>query len=310
MKHCSTSIVGLSSVRRFAIASVVVLAVAALTGCSREDLGPVANARSAEAIRKVFTSEAADDGSGEQVAAATGTGWGTLKGRFVYDGDPPQMSPYNVTKEPEICTHGGKAPLQETLVIDSATKGIKDVAIYLREASRVHESANAAGEVVFDQKECMFLSHLLPVTVGQTVLIKNSDPTGHNTKIGGKMNFNQTIAADQAIPFKPQKEEAVPATVACSIHPWMVAYMLPRDNGYHAVTAPDGSFEIANLPAGEELEIQVWHESSVNPSGLVITTPEAKELNWNNKGRFTITVPENETRDLGEIKVPATAFKG
>ena len=56
----------------------------------------------------------------------------------------------------------------------------------------------------------------------------------------------------------------------------MKAYMLPRENGYFAVSADDGSFEIANLPAGEELEIQVWHESAGN--GLVLMSPEAKEL--------------------------------
>jgi hypothetical protein len=291
------------------IAALVALAAVTTVGCNtRSDFGPVANARAAAAIRTVLTSSA--EGAGEAVTAeATGTGWATLKGRFVYVGDPPQMPPYNVTKEPEICTHNGKAPLQELLVVDSATQGIKDVVVFLRTASRVHESAQPTGEVPFDQKTCVFLTHVLPVTLGQTVLIKNSDPTGHNTKIAGKNTFNQTIAAGAAIPFKPQKEEALPATVTCSIHPWMSAFMLPRKNAYHAVTAPDGTFEIVNLPAGEELEMQVWHESSASRAGLVLTSPEAKELKWNNKGRFTISLTENETRDLGEIKVPANAFK-
>jgi hypothetical protein len=283
----------------------------ALAGCGLpSDLGPVANARSAEEIRTLLTS--ASSGTGQQaVEAVTGTGWATLKGRFVFAGDAiPQMPPYNVTKEPEICTVNGTPPPQQFLLVDSATKGIKNIAVYLRDASRVHESAQpGSGEVVFDQKECVFLSHVFPLAIGETVDIKNSDHTGHNTKIGGKMNFNQTIPAGQSIPFKPQKEEATPVQVTCSIHPWMIAYMLPRSNKYFALTAEDGSFEISNVPAGEPIEIQVWHENSTNPSGLVVNTPEAKALKWTSKGRFTVTIPEGETLDLGEIKVPAAAFK-
>ena len=58
----------------------------------------------------------------------------------------------------------------------------------------------------------------------------------------------------------------------------MSAYLLPRKNGYFAVTAADGSFEIPNVPAGEKLEFQVWHESAAGAGGgLVVTTPEAKD---------------------------------
>ena len=96
------------------------------------------------------------------------------------------MPPYNVTKEHDICTVGGKAPLQETLVVDAGSKGIKNVAVFLRDASRVHDSAKPKAEpVVFDQKQCVFLTHVVGVTVGQSLDIKNSDPTGHNTNILG-----------------------------------------------------------------------------------------------------------------------------
>jgi hypothetical protein len=283
-----------------------------LAGCNaRVPMGPVANAQSAEEIRGALA--AASTGSGEEgAAAATGTGWATLKGRFVFDGTAPTMSPYNVTKDMATCAPGGKAPLQETLVVDSGTGGIKNVAVYLRDASRVHDSAQPKSEsVLYDQKVCVFLSHVLAVTVGQSLDIKNSDPVGHNTNIAGKKNtFNQTIPAGATIPYKVQKEEATPAPVNCSIHPWMIAYLLPRENGYFAVTKEDGSFEIANLPAGEKLDIQIWHESATGPGGaLIVTTPAAKEIGWTNKGRISITLQENETKEV-EIKVPASAFKG
>ena len=145
----------------------------------------------------------------------------------------------------------------------------------------------------------MFLSHVFPLTVGQTITIKNSDPVGHNTNIEGKNAFNQTIPANESVDFTPKKAESVPQAIRCSIHPWMIAYYLPREDGYLAVTSEDGSFEIPNVPAGEKLEFQVWHESGTGPGGaLVLDTPEAKELKWNKKGRFGVTLAEDEVREL------------
>ena len=279
-------------------------------GCgSRLELGPVANARTASEIRTALGGSS-ESGGGEAVVS-TGTGWATLRGRFVYDGTPPQMAPYAVTKEQAICSVTGRAPLQETLLVDSATGGVQNIAVYLRDATRVHDSAQAADEpVVFDQEHCVFVTHVLAVNVGQTVEIKNSDNTGHNTNVSGKNKMNPTVPAHGSIPFVPQKEEALPAKVTCSIHPWMVAYLLPRENGYYAVTAEDGSFEIANLPAGEELEIQVWHESATGPgSSLIVNTPEAKALGWSSKGRFTVKLEPDEVKEI-EVKIPASAFSG
>jgi uncharacterized lipoprotein NlpE involved in copper resistance len=291
-------------------AVTTLLVVFVLVGCNRrEDLGPVANISASERIREALAS--GSEGGAENAVVATGTGWGTLKGKFLYEGEPPQMQPYNVNKDMEACTVNGQAPLQESLLVDSATKGIANIAVFVRSASRVHESAQGGeGEELFDQKVCVFLTHVFPLRLGTTILIKNSDPVGHNTNIEGKNSFNQTIPANASIAFKPQKEEAVPVSVRCSIHPWMLAYFLPRENGYVAVTTEDGSFEIPNLPAGEELEFQVWHESAAGPGkSLVLTTPEAKELKWSNKGRFKVKLVEDEVREVN-LTVPAAAFGG
>ncbi len=293
----------------FAIVATVALV---LSGCGpRVDLGPLPNQRVAEQIRKSFGVSAEGETAGD-AAASTGTGWATLKGRFVYDGTAPTMPPYNVTKDPATCTIDGKAPLQQTLLVDSGSGGIKNVVVYLRDATRVHESAQPKTDsVLYDQKECLFLTHVCAMTVGQSLDIRNSDNVGHNTNIAGKKNkFNQTIPVGTTIAYKVQQEEATPAPVNCSIHPWMSSYLLPRNNAYYAVTAEDGSFEIANLPAGEKLDIQVWHESATGPGGaLIVTTPEAKALDWSNKGRITITLQPDEVKEI-QVKVPASAFKG
>ena len=298
--------------RRAAVGVVVFLTLLASVGCQRADeLGPVANAATAAKIRVALSRGEGGEEAPEKAAASTGTGWATLKGRFVYDGTPPRMAPYPANKDLATCAPGGKAPLQETLLVDEQSKGIANVAVYVRKVSRVHPSAQPATEkLVYDQKVCRFVSHMFPITIGQTMEIKNSDNVGHNTNIEGKNGFNQTIPAGQSIDFQPQKEEAVPVPVRCSIHPWMLGYLLPRKNAYYAVTTPDGSFEIANLPASEELEIQVWHESATGPGGaLVLNTPEAKQLKWSGKGRFKLKLAPDQVQEI-EITVPASAFGG
>jgi hypothetical protein len=286
--------------------SVLLMSVCVLSGCRRQDAsGAMPDIVASEKIREAFV--AGSSGDSEAAAVSTGTGWATLKGKFVYDGEAPERAPYNVNKDMEACTVGGKAPLQELLVVDPTSKGIANVAIFVRSASRVHESAQASdgGAKLFDQKECVFLSHVFPIVLGTTMQIKNSDPVGHNTNIEGAIN--QTIPVGTTIDYTPQKEAAVPIGVTCSIHPWMSAWYLPRKNGYVAVTDKDGNFEIANLPAGEKLEFQVWHESAGSSKAIFLTTPEAKELKWNKKGRFTVNLAEDEVKELN-MNVPPAVF--
>ena len=297
------------SYRRSALvaASVVILS----TGCTQStDLGRAPNEARADAIRVALRS-ASTDSSGESAApVATGVGWATLRGRFVLDGTAPQLKPKTgVNKDTAVCAPGGQAPLDPVLLVDG-NGGIANVAIYLRAAARVHESALGPLEsALFDQRACIFLTHVFAVRVGTPVQLKNSDPVGHNTNISGKNSFNQSIPANELIVYTPRKEESVPQEVRCSIHPWMLSYMMPRNNGYFAVTAADGSFEIANLPAGEELEFQVWHESAAGRGGaIVLQGPQAESLNWSNRGRFKIQLEQDQPRDLGELKIPVSGF--
>jgi hypothetical protein len=287
---------------------VAIAATCALpTGCNRPaDLGAVADAEAATKIREALLGEGGDAGA---AAEPVGTGWATLKGVFTFDGGAPAMPPYNATKDMEVCAPGGQPREQEYLVVDDASKGIANIVVFARDVSRVHESAEPGEEpIVFDQKDCVFLTHVVGVPLGVEVQIKNSDPVGHNTKIDGT-SFNQMIPSSGTMLWTAQKEQAMPVGVHCSVHPWMLAYMLPRENRYYAVTEPDGTFEIPNLPAGEELEIQVWHEHGAGAQGaLVVDTEAAKQLKWSNKGRIKIKLDENETREI-QIVVPPTAFK-
>ena len=71
---------------------LLVLLGGALPGCQRNtDFGPVANPAVAAKFREALVG-GASAGAGES-AVVSGTGWGSLSGRFVFDGTPPEMVP-------------------------------------------------------------------------------------------------------------------------------------------------------------------------------------------------------------------------
>ncbi|MBI4520487.1 MAG: DUF2012 domain-containing protein, partial [Gemmatimonadetes bacterium] len=46
--------------------------------------------------------------------------------------------------------------------------------------------------------------------------------------------------------------------VYCEVHRWMRAAIIVVENPYHAVVAEDGTFAIADVPAGR-YELVIWH---------------------------------------------------
>ncbi|HEX3725257.1 MAG TPA: hypothetical protein VHV08_03400, partial [Pirellulales bacterium] len=254
--------------------------------------------------------ESAESAGGGTAAVVTGTGWSTLRGTFKFVGAPPKPGQLKVDKDTEVCGKG--QGIADNSLLVASDGGIANIVLYAR-TKRVHESAAAvegdkAPTIEFDQKGCMFLTHVLAFQLGDKIDIKNSDPIGHNTKIdpGKGLPFNQNLPTGQTVAYTATAEEATPATVSCSIHPWMRAYILPRKDKYFAVTKADGSFEIANLPAGEDVEIQAWHERGTGPGGALVL--DKKDLKWTPKGRFKVKLEADQPLDLA-LEVPAAALK-
>ena len=290
--------------KRF-LALIVVGCAVASVGCGRSRVAaPGADVEAAGKIRATLVSASGNAGGTTADAAATGTGWGTLRGRFVFAGAPPEAKPLVVDKDTEVCSVGGMKLLDRSVLVDASSKGLANVVVFARKTSRV-KSAAAETPAVFDQKNCEFLSPVFAARVGQQVDVRNSDPIGHNTNIAGS-SFNQLIPAGQGTAYKPDAETGMPTMVTCNIHPWMKAYAVFRKDGYVAVSSADGSFSIPDLPAGETIEFQVWHERSGGPNGAVGL--EKPDLKWTPKGRFQIKLEADEVKDLGTLEIPASAI--
>ena len=293
---------------------MVVLAGLALVpaGCRRPLADRVSYSESNVAVLR--TALGGNKAAAEATAAvvADPTGWATLKGVFKMTGTPPQRKTLTIDKEQNVCMPGGKPVLAEDVVVDTAG-GIKDVVIYLEKIpvdnpkwEHPDYAAAKAGEVEFDQKACVFLTHVFALRSTQTLLVKNSDPVGHNLNIaGGPRPGNFTVAASAAQPWLFNGEAAEPFPVSCGIHPWMSAYGIVRSNPYFAVTNAKGEFELKNLPAGVPLRFRVWQEKAK----FIKTVTATGKIDKYSKGRLELKLDNDEQRQL-ELSVGSDLFGG
>jgi hypothetical protein len=199
-------------------------------------------------------------------APAAAGGFGTLKGRVIFQGTPQKLESLTALAETKeaICA---KAGIPNDKLIVGEGNGVANVFVFLPKApAGVPVPPPPSEAVKFDQKDCRFFPHALIIRTGQDLKILNSDSVSHNTHTyAGRSdtNFNRIIPPHDTVgvDFKYGKSESKPAEVKCDIHTWMRAYHLPLDHPWATVTGPNGEYEIKNVPAGEQ-KFQVWHEAA------------------------------------------------
>src|SRR5262245_9362602 len=202
-------------------------------------------------------------------AQAQGGKTATLKGKVAYKGNPPAL-PNLVAKfqaVPKDAPHCSKGDTEDpTWVVDKATMGVANAVIFLKFASAPKYDFKDTGlpaEVVIDQPFCAFKPHVSIVDVkDQKLIVKNSAPMLHNTRIAGNPiknpAKNENVQPNQQKVFAI-KSDAVPLKVNCDVHKWMEGYVWAFDHPFAAVTKEDGTFEIKGIPPGA-VTVVVWHE--------------------------------------------------
>ena len=280
---------------RIAVLAMMLCAV----GCSNEPASPPGAPKTGDKAKPVSSTSSSTGSSSPTAksAAPAVEGWGTLRGKFVFDGTPPTPAKLDVNKDVAVC--GKHNLVDESLLVDKSG-GVQNVVVYVRSKGvKVHPdmAKGSTQKLIYDNKGCRFEPHVMVINVGQVVGLHNADTVSHNSNVQpiGDLGINPLLAPMSEVEHKFARVQNLPTPITCNIHPWMTGYILPRDNPYAAVSNPDGSFEIKNLPAGE-LEFQAWHEKA----GYI-------SIDGWDKGRFTQTIQPGDN-DLGVKKLPATLF--
>ncbi len=267
-------------------AGLTTLAIS-LSGCQK---GLGGGAKYDPKVTILADAEAEGVSLAESAAAVEVAGYGTLKGRVILEGSVTAPAPITPSKD-AVCI--AKAPIPNDRIVTGANGGLANVFVYLGKAPGGTKQPESKESLKFDQQGCRFLPHCLFVQTEQEVLVLNSDATLHNTHTNPQRQpaFNQGVQPNEknGVPLTYARGEKQPISVTCDIHPWMLAYHLPLDHPYGVVSGEDGSFEIANLPAGTH-EFTIWHETT----GVV-------------DSRYKVEIPVDGTAEV-EIKIPAASL--
>ena len=230
--------------------------------------------------------------------------WGTLRARFVVDGKVAEPSKVNAATDP-FCA---ALPIMTENLIVGKEGALKNLAVYMDKRSKTKDihpdlAKPDAVPLVLDNKNCVFVPHVLFVRAGQSINVTNSDKTGHNANF----NFFNNEPVNFLVPPEGKKnlpvlkDEPAPIPVDCNIHNWMRAHVIVQDHPYVGISGEDGVLEIANLPVGQ-VTLRVWHELGTIDEANV----GGKQEKWS-KGRMEIDIKEG-MNDLGTVKIAADKF--
>ena len=222
--------------------------------------------------------------SGQTKEHARGEGeWGSVAGRVEFDGelDQPALKPYL---------------LEERLIIDAETQGIKNVFVYLKsKPDRVHSSFATDQPLKSAELVCRdgrFFPRAMIVRVGQPLLLVSEETGGvahFKSEFFSIINFDVIVQRGKPFEWTPQgfKRQIGPSPIKSGIQHAAIAWCLVMDHPYGAVTRSDGSFRLDNLPVGKH-ELVVWHEAVGYVSRKVIINIEPDGVGELDPQRITV----------------------
>ncbi len=197
---------------------------------------------------------------------------GTISGATTFLGKVTPPALVKVDKDAGVC---GKTPKHDESMIVSATKGLKNVVVFIEkiEAGKPIQ----AGSAVLANIECRYEPHVLAFVVGTELAVSNSDPVLHNThiKLPRSDVFNYGLPTKGQVIKKRIRRKGLMKVGCDAGHTWMQAWIAVFDHPYFAITDAAGHYQIGDVPPGR-YTLVFWHEKLGRKTKVVEVAAKAK----------------------------------
>jgi len=199
-----------------------------------------------------------------------------VRGSVGVEGPPPAPESFIIQAKSKLHSIEGCGALEKgsAKLRVSAAGGVKDAVVW------IEQEPGSVSAPVMDQKECLFSPHVVSISAGGSVAIRNSDRVVHNVRIfrEGKPDmlmhrWQKIDAADIVWKF----EEPGRYLVRCGVHPWMYGWVFVTPPAVSAVTDEEGRFTLAGVAQGKRT-LKVWHETLGSREIPVEIGPDGKQL--------------------------------
>jgi plastocyanin len=183
---------------------------------------------------------------------------GGVSGTVTYAG-PDTDTPIAMNADP-VCLGLHKTPVDTNKIALKDGK-LANVFIYVKTGLEGKTFPVPTEKKELNQEGCLYHPRIFGIQTGQTLVIKNSDPTLHNIHALPKTNqeFNQAQPIQNMSFERKFDKPEVMVHFKCDVHPWMSANIGVLDHPYYAVSGDDGGYKIDKLPPGK-YTIEAWHE--------------------------------------------------
>lgn len=200
---------------------------------------------------------------------------GTLTGRVVLTGPPPESSAAAAVKPADAPACGARVP-DESIQL-AAERGLRSVIVHL-EGAPAGAAAAPSEKVRLTNRSCRFEPRVQTATVGETLVVGNDDSILHNTHgylEGGATFFNVGLPFRGVEISRPLARPGMIQFKCDAGHTWMSGYLLVLPHRFHATTDAAGRFRIASIPAGTH-RLRAWHER-LGERGASVTVAAGQE---------------------------------
>ena len=175
---------------------------------------------------------------------------GTIRGRVELDGKSPA-----VERRPGVSDLGSPPARDLPNLLQSV--------VYLESAPPGAISVDPGRHAAMDQRNEMFVPHVLAVTTGTTVDFPNSDTIYHNVfSLSKARRFDlgrYAVGHSASVRF----DQPGIVRVFCDIHSHMNAFILVFSHPFFGLTDAEGRYRIDNVPPGT-YRVIAWNEGTAS----------------------------------------------